>query len=117
MASKYEKVLKTPEGAELWEIWERKMDDNDFDFEDFEEFYITAMMRGFQEGDNVLRRHTDRPMSPKNILIHARGKLWAEELKYRHMKQWDAVVNRIRRSQGLPEIHSRRPEEWSEDSD
>lgn len=107
MASKYELIRQTPEGAELWEIWERRQDDNDF--EDFEEFYISAMLRGFQEGDQVIKVKTDKPMAPDNIRRHARARLWSLERDYQRMKDWDAVVNRIRRSQGLPEIHSRRP--------
>lgn len=117
MADRYELVRRTPEGAALWEIWERKMDDNDFDFENFEEFYISAMRHGFQEGDGLLKRRSDRAMSPNNIMRHARAKIWGQERDYQRMTEWDAVVNRIRRAAGLPEIHSRRPEEWSEDSD
>jgi hypothetical protein len=109
---KYDQEMrKSDHGRRLYHYWKNIHHATDSEeFKEFPDFHNWAMQNGYTIGAKLFRYDQDEPFSPDNCFWGARSEKSGEQF-YPHRypereKQWDEVVNRIRRHYGMEPIHS-----------
>lgn len=74
------------------------------EFATFEGFYQWAMRNGYESGKTMLRRDSEKPVSPENCYFveGERKEPFSGEERIDWNRRWTATVNRIRKAWGMP---------------
>lgn len=110
--AKYDpEMRKSEHGRKLYQYWKSVHRETDSKkFETFPGFYDWAMQNGYTIGAKLFRYNPDEPFGPDNCFWVAKGNgERAQTYPHREFlreKEWDKVVNRIRKHYGMEPIFS-----------
>ena len=108
-------MRKTEHGRRLYAYWRRiQHDTDDPEFVEFPGFYKWAMANGYTVGAKLMRHDEDEPFASDNCywIPHdewygrGHGDSPTKDRDLAREREWDKVVNRIRRHYGMEPIHS-----------